>query len=74
LKRIAFQEESIEKRSRKKNCNTMSQVPLDDADVAAADKQMEERANRAKDLLAQRYRGLQKQQVSSLLIVHVAYK
>jgi hypothetical protein len=52
----------------------MSQVPLDDADVAAADKQMEERANRAKDLLAQRYRGLQKQQVSSLLIVHVAYK
>lgn len=32
--------------------------------VAAADKEMEERANRAKELLANRYHGLKNQQVS----------
>lgn len=37
---------------------------LDDDAVAAADKEMEERANRAKELLSQRYKGLKNQQVS----------
>ena len=36
---------------------------LDEDAVAAADKEMEERANRAKDLLSQRYKGLKSQQV-----------
>jgi serine/threonine protein kinase len=35
---------------------------LDEDAVAAADKEMEERANRAKDLLSQRYKGLKSQQ------------
>ena len=34
--------------------------------VAAADKEMEERANRAKELLANRYHGLKNQQVRLL--------
>lgn len=34
-----------------------------DAAMAAADKEMEERANRAKQLLSQRYRGLRHDQV-----------
>ena len=38
--------------------------PLSDEDaVAAADKEMEERANRAKALLSSRYKGLKAQQV-----------
>lgn len=41
----------------------MSQPPIDDAAVAAADKEMEERANRAKELLSKRYTGLKVQQV-----------
>ena len=41
----------------------MSQPPIDDAAVAAADKEMEERANRAKELLSKRYTGLKAQQV-----------
>ena len=40
----------------------MSQ-PLDDDAVAAADKEMELRANRAKELLSQRYKGLKSNQV-----------
>lgn len=36
----------------------------DEEAVAAADKEMEERANRAKELLSQRYVGLKRQQVS----------
>lgn len=44
----------------------MSQ-PIDEAAVAAADKEMEERANRAKELLSQRYRGLKKTQVRRIL-------
>lgn len=36
--------------------------PINDAAVAAADKEMEERANRAKELLSRRYRGLRAQQ------------
>jgi hypothetical protein len=40
-----------------------SHVQIDDEAVAKADKEMEERANRAKDLLSQRYRGLKSQQV-----------
>lgn len=36
----------------------------DEEAVAAADKEMEERANRAKALLSQRYVGLKKSQVS----------
>jgi len=36
----------------------------DDEAMAAADKEMEERATRAKELLSQRYRGLKNDQVS----------
>lgn len=36
---------------------------IDEDAVAAADKEMEERANRAKELLSQRYQGLKKNQV-----------
>jgi hypothetical protein len=36
---------------------------IDEDAVAAADKEMEERANRAKELLSQRYEGLKKKQV-----------
>jgi hypothetical protein len=39
--------------------------------VAAADKEMEERANRAKELLANRYHGLKNQQVRTSLIFSV---
>jgi hypothetical protein len=39
----------------------------DEEAVAAADKDMEERANRAKELLSQRYVGLKRQQVRILL-------
>jgi tRNA A-37 threonylcarbamoyl transferase component Bud32 len=38
-------------------------TPLDEDAVAAADKEMEERANRAKMLLSQRYMGLKQHQV-----------
>lgn len=38
---------------------------IDEEAVAAADKEMEERANRAKELLSQRYKGLKTQQVRS---------
>ena len=37
----------------------------DEEAVAAADKEMEERANRAKELLSKRYVGLKRQQVST---------
>jgi hypothetical protein len=43
---------------------TMSSQPITDEEaVAAADKEMEARANRAKELLSQRYVGLKRQQV-----------
>lgn len=45
----------------------MSQPPIDDAAVAAADKEMEERANRAKELLSMRYKGLKAQQVRCII-------
>lgn len=42
----------------------MSSHPISDEEaVAAADKEMEARANRAKELLSQRYVGLKRQQV-----------
>lgn len=41
---------------------------IDDDAVAAADKEMEARANRAKELLSQRYTGLKKHQVRSELV------
>lgn len=42
----------------------MSSRPISDEEaVAAADKEMEERANRAKELLSKRYVGLKRQQV-----------
>ncbi len=42
----------------------MSSRPITDEEaVAAADKEMEERANRAKELLSRRYVGLKRQQV-----------
>jgi hypothetical protein len=40
---------------------------IDDDAVAAADKEMEERANRAKELLSQRHRGLKSMQVGMKL-------
>lgn len=43
----------------------MASHPIDDDAVARADKEMEERANRAKELLSQRYRGLKTQQVGT---------
>ena len=44
----------------------MSSRPITDEEaVAAADKVMEERANRAKELLSRRYTGLKRQQVGS---------
>ncbi len=44
----------------------MSSRPITDEEaVAAADKEMEERANRAKELLSRRYVGLKRQQVCS---------
>ncbi len=45
----------------------MSSQPIDEEAVARADKEMEERANRAKELLSQRYQGLKSQQVRSSL-------
>jgi hypothetical protein len=42
-----------------------TQITDEDA-VAAADKEMEERANRAKELLSQRHKGLRVQQVCAL--------
>ena len=48
----------------------MPNPPLSDDDaVAAADKEMEERANRAKALLSSRYKGLKTQQVSNFCLV-----
>lgn len=45
----------------------MPNPPLSDDDaVAAADKEMEERANRAKALLSNRYKGLKTAQVNNL--------
>lgn len=42
----------------------MSRIPTQEDEVmAAADKEMEERANRAKQLLSQRYKGLRNDQV-----------
>ena len=41
-----------------------SQQPFSEDAVAAADKEMEERANRAKELLSKRYHGLKNHQVS----------
>jgi hypothetical protein len=41
--------------------------------VAAADKEMEERANRAKELLANRYHGLKNQQVSLEFLLFSAF-
>jgi malonyl CoA-acyl carrier protein transacylase len=45
----------------------MATAPTMTEDIAAADKEMEERANRAKDLLSQRYLGLRSQQVRDLV-------
>jgi len=50
----------------------MSQ-PLDDDAVAAADKEMEMRANRAKELLSQRYKGLKSHQVRILPVALYAF-
>jgi hypothetical protein len=44
---------------------------IDDDAVAAADKEMEERANRAKELLSQRHKGLKSMQVSFLLLFYL---
>ena len=46
----------------------MASRPISDEDaVAAADKEMEERANRAKELLSNRYVGLKRSQVSTVI-------
>ena len=44
--------------------NNTNNNQIDDDAVAAADKEMEERANRAKELLSQRHRSLKVMQVS----------
>jgi hypothetical protein len=45
----------------------MNSHPISDEEaVAAADKEMEARANRAKEILSQRYVGLKRQQVRGL--------
>jgi hypothetical protein len=51
--------------------NSNIPLPIDDEAVAAADKEMEERANRAKELLSQRYKGLRIQQVCGLRFVGI---
>jgi hypothetical protein len=50
---------------KRRNTTTMraSRPITDEEAVAAADKEMEERANRAKELLSRRYVGLKRQQV-----------
>jgi hypothetical protein len=45
----------------------------DDEAMAAADKEMEERANRAKQLLSQRYKGLRSDQVRAILSLLYIY-
>jgi hypothetical protein len=45
-------------------------TPQDDEAMAAADKEMEERANRAKQLLSQRYQGLKTEQVRHRFVHH----
>ena len=47
----------------KQHMQAVMSTPLDDEAVAAADKEMEARANRAKELLSKRYHGLKKHQV-----------
>ena len=47
--------------------STMASQPFSEDAVAAADKEMEERANRAKELLSRRYHGLKNQQVRHAL-------
>jgi hypothetical protein len=47
-----------------RSTDDMSAPPIDEDAVAAADKEMEERANRAKELLSNRYVGLKRAQVS----------
>jgi hypothetical protein len=48
----------------------MSSRPITDEEaVAAADKEMEERANRAKELLSRRYVGLKRSQVGPIYSV-----
>lgn len=44
-----------------------SSTVIEDDAIAAADKEMEERANRAKELLSQRYDAIRQHQVSLLL-------
>ncbi len=54
---------------------TIMSRPISDEEeaVAAADKEMEERANRAKALLSQRYVGLKRQQVRCSLSATIKY-
>ena len=52
----------------------MSSRPITDEEaVAAADKEMEERANRAKELLSRRYVGLKRQQVCSNFLISFSH-
>lgn len=46
-----------------------SSTVIEDDAIAAADKEMEERANRAKELLSQRYDAIRQHQVSLLLYI-----
>jgi hypothetical protein len=45
-----------------------SSTVIEDDAIAAADKEMEERANRAKELLSQRYDAIRQHQVRSLYL------
>jgi hypothetical protein len=49
----------------------MASQPIDEDAVAAADKEMEERANRAKELLSRRYVGLKTQQVGPPVVFYL---
>ena len=47
-----------------------SSTVIEDDAIAAADKEMEERANRAKELLSQRYDAIRKHQVSNFIFIN----
>lgn len=57
--------ESLEEEEEETENMAERMTTTEDEVMAAADKEMEERANRAKELLSQRYKGLRNDQVSS---------
>lgn len=59
-------EESMNSSNSGSSRNQQQHQAKKEDDVALADKEMEERANRAKELLSMRYKGLRHEQVSGL--------